>query len=47
MRIVFVSTCSMDDPYVDGISLTHGSPQQHIWSFVIHVLVVGEAHQHL
>ena len=24
---------TIDVPYVDGISLTHGSPRQHIWSF--------------
>ena len=24
---------SIDEPYVDGISVTHGSPRQHIWSF--------------
>ena len=24
---------SIDDPYMDGISVTHGSPRQHIWSF--------------
>jgi dynein heavy chain len=23
----------IDDNYVDGISLTHGSPRQHIWTF--------------
>ena len=25
---------SIDDPYVDGLSVTHGSPRQHIWTFV-------------
>ena len=24
---------TIDDPYVDGVSLTHGSPRQHIWTF--------------
>ena len=24
---------TIDDPYVDGMSLTHGSPRQHIWTF--------------
>ena len=24
---------TIDGPYVDGISLTHGSPRQHIWTF--------------
>ena len=23
----------INDPYVDGISVTHGSPRQHIWTF--------------
>ena len=23
----------IDTPYVDGVSITHGSPRQHIWSF--------------
>ena len=24
----------IDDPYVDGISITHGSPRQHVWTLV-------------
>ena len=24
---------SIDSPYVSGVSVTHGSPQQHIWTF--------------
>ena len=24
---------TIDDPYVDGVSLTYGSPRQHIWTF--------------
>ena len=24
---------TIDGPYVDGVSLTHGSPRQHIWTF--------------
>ena len=24
---------TIDEPYVDGVSLTHGSPRQHIWTF--------------
>ena len=27
------NSSSIDDNYVDGISLTHGRPQQHIWTF--------------
>ena len=26
---------NIDNPYVDGISVTHGSPCQHIWSFAV------------
>ena len=25
---------NIDSAYVDGVSLTHGSPRQHIWTFV-------------
>ena len=25
-------SCTIDDPYLDGVSITHGSPRQHIWS---------------
>ena len=25
---------SIDDPYVEGVSITHGSPRQHIWTFI-------------
>ena len=24
--------CTIDQPYVDGVSITHGQPRQHIWS---------------
>ena len=24
---------TIDGPYVDGVSLTYGNPQQHIWTF--------------
>ncbi len=27
------AACTIDHPYVDGLSITHGSPRQHIWSF--------------
>ena len=27
------SALSIDDVYVDGVSITHGSPRQHIWTF--------------
>ena len=29
----FRNSLSIDEPYVDGISVTHGSPRQHIWCF--------------
>ena len=25
---------SIDGPYIDGVSLTHGNPRQHIWTFI-------------
>ena len=31
-RYSFCPGCTIDDPYVDGVSITHGSPRQHIWS---------------
>ena len=34
---------SIDGPYIDGVSLTHGSPRQHIWSFIS---AVSEDAQH-
>ena len=30
---VFNGPRSIDSPYVDGVSVTHGSPRQHIWTF--------------
>ena len=24
--------CTIDQPYMDGVSITHGSPRQHIWT---------------
>ncbi len=24
---------SIDESYVDGLSITHGSPRQHVWTF--------------
>ena len=26
---------SIDDVYVDGLSLTHGNPREHIWTFAV------------
>ena len=35
---VFIPSTTIDDQYVDGYSLTHGSgPRQHIWSFAVGV----------
>ena len=31
---VFIPPQSIDSYYMDGLSVTHGSPRQHIWSFV-------------
>ena len=25
--------CTIDKPYVDGVSVTHGSPRMHIWTY--------------
>ena len=30
-----VSSKSIDDPYVDGISITFGTPRKHIWTYAI------------
>ena len=27
------ANCTIDRPYVDGVSITHGNPRQHIWSY--------------
>ena len=29
------ATPTIDEPYLDGISITQGSPRQHIWSYVV------------
>ena len=29
------SSTSLDDIYVDGVSLTHGMPRKHIWTFAV------------
>ena len=29
------SSSNIDNRYVDGISLTHGRPRQHIWTFAV------------
>ena len=25
--------CTFDEAYLDGVSITHGTPRQHVWSF--------------
>ena len=30
-----VTQFTIDQPYVDGISITHGSPRRHIWSYAV------------
>ena len=30
----FASSKDINSPYIDGISLTHGNPRQHIWSLI-------------
>lgn len=36
------STAAVEGAYLDGISLTHGSPRHHIWSFVAALGEVGD-----
>ena len=31
---MFQGSRDIDQPYVDGVSLTYGSPRQHIWTFI-------------
>ena len=31
----FTGRSAVDDMYVDGLSITHGSPRQHIWTYAI------------
>ena len=31
-RYSYCPGCTIDDSYVDGVCITHGSPRQHIWS---------------
>ena len=33
------------DSYIDGVSLTHGQPRQHIWSFAAGLDEVGSVPQ--
>ena len=32
---------TLEEVYIDGVSITHGSPRQHIWSFVASSLVTS------
>ena len=33
----FLAGGNIDDSYVDGLSITHGSPRQHIWTYAVGV----------
>ncbi len=35
----FYSTSPIDSFYVDGVSLTHGSPREHIWQLLMNLLL--------
>ena len=35
---------TIDEPYIDGVSLTHGSPRQHIWTFAAGLYEYGTGH---
>ena len=37
----FTSSKDINSPYIDGISLTHGSPRKHIWSLISGFSSVG------
>ncbi|XP_065893154.1 uncharacterized protein [Dysidea avara] len=32
-RAIYYGTRSIDGPYVDGVSITYGTPRKHIWSY--------------
>ena len=32
-EIVYCPSCTIDAPYVDGISITHGTPRKHVWTY--------------
>ena len=34
---------TIDSPYVDGVSITHGSPRQHIWTMMVGLWEVGNS----
>ena len=38
------SQTTVDVPYVDGISLTYGSPRKHIWSFAVGIQEPSSVH---
>ena len=33
--ISYFSPQSINDPYVDGVSITYGTPRKHIWTYAI------------
>ena len=38
------SNPTLEDDYVDGVSLTHGEPRQHVWTFAAGLQEDGSAH---
>ena len=36
--------CTIDDPYVDGVSVTHGSPRMHIWTYAAGYIEESPSH---
>ena len=36
-RFIVISSLGISSQYLDGISLTHGNPMQHVWSFAVGV----------
>ena len=35
LNAVFFASPTINDPYVDGVSITRGTPRQHVWSYVL------------
>ena len=38
------SARTVDDPYVEGLSITHGNPRKHIWSLAVGLSELGPLH---
>ena len=39
------ATCTIDDSYVDGVSVTHGSPRMHIWTYAAGYIEESPSHR--